>query len=151
APWHSVELYYLNLLNCTHTGGWVNSNGSCTGRGSNGHAPLKLSSGISTCATRPWARYLAVNGLLEHYGPTGPGDRLRACGYTSPWWGENLGQWDGDPYTGAIKVVQFFQSEKASNGGHWRNLMSTNFHSIGVGIWVSGGRAIYNTDFYGPG
>lgn len=152
APLYAVELYYLNLLNCTHTGGWVHSDGSCTGRGSNGLAPLRLSSGISNCATRPWARYLAVNGLLEHYGGspyTGPGDRIRACGYTNGTWGENLGQWSGNAYTGAIQVVLFFQGEKATNGGHWRNLMSASFHSVGVGLWSSGGRVVYNSDFYG--
>jgi uncharacterized protein YkwD len=152
APLKSVELYYLNLLNCTHTGGWVHSDGSCTGRGSNGLAPLKLSSGISDCATRPWARYLATHGLLEHYGGspyTGPGDRLRACGYTNPTWGENLGQWSGGAYQGAIRVVLFFQDEKATNGGHWRNLMSPAFHSVGIGLWSSGGRVVYNSDFYG--
>lgn len=152
SPWYAVELYYLNLLNCTHTGGWVHSDGTCTGRGSNGLAPLKLSSGISNCATRPWAKYLAVNDLLEHYGGspyTGPGDRLRNCGYGSYAWAENLGQWSGDPYQGAIKVVLFFQSEKSYNGGHWVNLMNGNYHSVGIGIWISGGRAVYNSDFYG--
>ncbi|MGH2467506.1 MAG: Ig-like domain-containing protein [Candidatus Limnocylindrales bacterium] len=152
APLYAVELYYLNLLNCTHTGGWVHSDGSCTGRGSNGLAALRLSSGISNCATRPWARYLAVNGLLEHYGGspyTGPGDRLRACGYTNGTWGENLGQWSGNAYQGAIQVVLFFQGEKATNGGHWRNLMSSSFHSVGIGLWSSGGRVVYNSDFYG--
>jgi len=30
APWHPMELYYLALMNCTRTGGWVTSSGSCS-------------------------------------------------------------------------------------------------------------------------
>ena len=33
-PFYSVELYYLKLVNCTRTGGWVLSDGSCKGYGS---------------------------------------------------------------------------------------------------------------------
>lgn len=147
SPWYAVELYYLSLLNCVHTGGWVHSDGSCTGRGTNGLAPYRLNAGISNNVTRPWAKYLAQTGQLYH---GCPGCRLAAAGYTSAYWGENLGWWSGDPYTGAIKVVLFFESEKPYNGGHWRNLMSSAFHSIGIGVWMSGGRAVYNSDFYGP-
>ena len=34
APWLAVEKYYLKLLNCTRTGGWVLADGSCKGYGS---------------------------------------------------------------------------------------------------------------------
>jgi hypothetical protein len=33
-PWYDVELYYLRLVNCTRTGGWVLSDGTCKGYGS---------------------------------------------------------------------------------------------------------------------
>ena len=33
-PFYSVELYYLKLVNCTRTGGWVLNDGTCKGYGS---------------------------------------------------------------------------------------------------------------------
>ncbi len=145
APWYGVEKYYLNLINCTHTGGWVSSRGTCSGRGTNGLAPLRLSADISNRVTRPWAKYLAQTGQLYH---GCPGCRLAAAGYTGHWWGENLAWWSGDPYQGAIQAVLFFQGERSSNGGHWRNMMDPRGHSAGVGVWRANGRTVYNIDFW---
>ena len=45
--WAAVERYYLGLMNCTRTGGWVTSSGSCSSPGGRNVAPLRLDSGIS--------------------------------------------------------------------------------------------------------
>ena len=149
-PFYSVELYYLKLVNCTRTGGWVLSDGSCKGYGS-GHyskyvAPLKLSSGLSK-VSRVWAKKLAVNNKCKHGDAAG---RLRAAGYTSGTWGENIGCRDG--YSSAKLAVLLshrnFQAEKSYGGGHWKNIKNSRFKWIGIGVWKYGGRVRLVTDFY---
>ena len=149
-PWYDVELYYLKLVNCTRTGGWVLSDGSCraygTGKYSKYVAPLKRSSGLSSVA-RKWAKYNAVNNRCSH------GDvakRLRAAGYTSYRWAENMGCRDG--VSTAKKAVLAshlkFQAEKSYNGGHWRNIKNAAYKYIGIGVWRYGSRTRLVTDFY---
>src|SRR6188472_3168818 len=63
-PYAPVEFYYLKLVNCTRTGGWVLSDGSCKGYGS-GHyskyvAPIGRSSGLSA-VSRSWAKRQVVS------------------------------------------------------------------------------------------
>jgi len=58
--WASVETYYLGLMNCTRTGGWVTSTGHCSSPGGRNVAPLKLSTGISSKVSRPYAKKLAI-------------------------------------------------------------------------------------------
>ena len=57
-PWYDVERSYLTLVNCTRTGGWVLSDGTCKGYGSGRYskyvAPLKISAGVSS-VSRSWA------------------------------------------------------------------------------------------------
>ncbi len=146
SPWYSTEKYFLSLINCDHTGGWVSSSGVCTGRGSNGRAPLALNAKISNGASRPWAKYLAQTSQLYHGCPS---CRLSAIGYTNAWWGENLAWWSGSPTSGAIQAVLFFQSEKASLGGHYVNMMDSRGRSAGVGVWQANGRVVFAIDFWG--
>ena len=146
APWYSTEKYFLSLINCDHTGGWVSSTGVCSGRGSNGRAPLTLNAKISNGASRPWAKYLAQTSQLYHGCPS---CRLSAIGYTNAWWGENLAWWSGTPTDGAIQAVLFFQSEKASQGGHYLNMMDSRGRSAGVGVWQANGRVVFAIDFWG--
>ncbi len=146
SPWYSTEKYFLSLINCDHTGGWVSSSGVCSGRGSNGRAPLALNAKISNGASRPWAKYLAQTTQLYHGCPS---CRLSAIGYSNAWWGENLAWWSGTPTSGAIQAVLFFQSEKASLGGHYVNMMDSRGRSAGVGVWQANGRVVFCIDFWG--
>ena len=149
-PYYDVELYYLKLVNCTRTGGWVLSDGTCRGYGSGKYskyvAPLTRSGGISK-VSRAWAKKLAVGDLCKH---GDPGARLRAAGYKSYYWGENIGCRNG--YTNAKRAVLLshlnFQSEKSSGGGHWKNIKNANFKYIGIGVWKYGSRVRLVTDFY---
>jgi hypothetical protein len=149
-PYYSVELYYLKLVNCTRTGGWVLSDGTCKGYGSGRYSkyvpPLKLSSGLSS-VSRVWAKKLAVNDKCKH---GDPGARLRAAGYTSYVWGENIGCRDG--YSSAYKAVllshRSFQAEKSYGGGHWKNIKNARFKYIGIGVWKYSSRVRLVTDFY---
>jgi len=154
-PWYTVERYYLGLLNCSRTGGWVLSDGTCRGYGS-GHyskyvAPIAYNWGISDTVTRPYAKLLAVKGICSHTANGDPGYRLRRVGYLRWNWGENIGCRDGYSTAKAAVLAShlFFQSEKSSNGGHWRNIKNATYHWIGIGVWRYGSRTRLVTDFYG--
>ena len=148
--WGAVETYYLRLMNCTRTGGLVTSTGTCSSPGGRNVAPLKLDSGISSKVSRPYAKRLAVNNQCNHFIGGNPGDRLRAAGYTSYIWAENLGCRSGNPSSAVLGSHLFFQSEKSYNGGHYVNLMNAKYDRAGIGVWVAGGRVRLVVDFYHP-
>jgi uncharacterized protein YkwD len=148
--WSGVEVYYLRLMNCTRTGGWVTSSGSCSSPGGRNVAPLKLDSGISSRVSRPYAKYLATHNACDHFIGGSPGDRLRRAGYTSYKWGENLGCRSGDPYSAVLGSHLYFQSEKSYGGGHYVNLMNSLYDRVGIGVWVYAGRVRLVVDFYHP-
>jgi hypothetical protein len=154
APWLSVEKYYLGLVNCTRTGGWVQSDGSCAGYGSGRYstyvAPLSLSAGISSRVARPYAKYLANGDICSHYADGDPGGRLNRGGYSSYRWGENLGCRSGNPYSAVLASHLFFQSVESANSGHWRNIKDARFSVVGIGIWVASGRVRLVSNFYHP-
>jgi len=150
--WTAVERYYLGLMNCTRTGGIVSSSGSCTSPGGRDVAALKLDSGISGAVARPYAKKLATGDMCSHFIGGNPGDRLRAAGYTSYRWAENLGCRSGDPYAAVLGSHLFFQSERSWSplGGHYVNLMNAAYDRVGIGVWVSSGRVRLVIDFYHP-
>jgi uncharacterized protein YkwD len=148
--WTGVESYYLRLMNCTRTGGWVTSKGNCSSPGGRNVAALTLNSGISSKVARPYAKLLATRNICNHFIGGTPGDRLRRAGYTSYRWGENLGCRSGNPYSAVLGSHLYFQSEKPYNGGHYRNMMDARFRQAGIGVWVSGGRVRLVVDFYTP-
>ena len=148
--WGAVETYYLRLMNCTRTGGWVTSTGSCSSPGGRNVAPLWLDAGISTHVSRPYAKRLAISGICSHFVGGNPGDRLRAAGYTSYRWAENLGCQSGNPYSAVLGSHLYFQSEKPYNGGHYVNMMNAAYDRVGIGVWVYAGRVRLVIDFYHP-
>jgi uncharacterized protein YkwD len=148
--WGAVESYYLRLMNCTRTGGWVTSSGSCSSPGGSGIAALRLDSGISSRVSRPYARYLATHNQCSHFIGGNPGDRLRRAGYSSYVWAENLGCRSGNPYSAVLGSHLFFQSEKSYNGGHYVNMMNRKYDRAGIGVWVYAGRVRLVVDFYHP-
>jgi hypothetical protein len=150
ASWHSVELYYLKLMNCTRTGGWVTSGGACSSPGGRNVAALTLSSSISTKVSRPYAKYLSEHALCNHFYQGTPGDRLRKAGFTSYKWAENIGCEDISPYASVLGSHLFFQSEKPYNGGHYVNMMNSLYSEVGIGVWVVHGRTRIVIDFYRP-
>jgi uncharacterized protein YkwD len=147
----AAEKYVIALMNCTRGGGWVETDGSCSSPGGGSAGPLKYDSGISDRVARPYARKLVSAGVCSHFYGGGPDDRLRAAGYTSYRWAENLGcRYYSNLTRAAINLVRFFQSEKGYNGGHWRNMMNPAFDRAGVGIASSGGNLRIVIDFYHP-
>ena len=148
--WGAVERYYLGLMNCTRTGGWVTSTGSCSSPGGRNVAALKLDAGISSKVSRPYAKKLAVGNDCSHFIGGNPGDRLRRAGYTSYRWAENLGCRSGNPYSAVLGSHLYFQSEKSYSGGHYVNMMNSKYDRAGIGVWVSSGRVRLVVDFYHP-
>jgi uncharacterized protein YkwD len=150
--WGAVETYYLRLMNCTRTGGWVSSGGNCSSPGGRDVAPLRLDPGISSKVARPYAKLLATRGICNHFIGGTPGDRLRRAGYTSYRWAENLGCRSGNPFSAVLGSHLYFQSEKnwSPDGGHYVNLMNAQYDRAGIGVWVSSGRVRLVVDFYHP-
>jgi uncharacterized protein YkwD len=148
--WAAVESYYLGLMNCTRTGGLVTSTGACSSPGGRNVAPLWQDAGISARASRPYAKKLVLNNLCTHYSGGTPGDRLKAAGYTSYNWAENLGCEGGSPFKAVLGDHLFFQGEASRNGGHYVNLMNAKYDRVGIGVWVSGSRVRLVIDFYHP-
>jgi len=148
--WRAVEEYYLGLMNCTRTGGWVTSSGRCDSPGGRDVAPLWIDSGISSEVARPYARLLATRGACDHFIGGSPGDRLRRAGYTSYIWAENLGCRSGNPYAAVLGSHRYFQSERPYLGGHYVNLMNPDYDRVGIGVWVSNGNVRLVVDFYHP-
>lgn len=154
-PWYSTETFYFGLVNCTRTGGWVLSDGTCRGYGSGRYSayvkPFRISTYMSDRVSRPYAKLLAVKGICTHFANGDPGDRLRRAGLFRWTWGENIGCRDGYASTKAAVLAShlYFQSEKSTNGGHWRNIKNPKFTLIGIGVWRYGSRTRLVTDFYG--
>jgi uncharacterized protein YkwD len=137
-------------MNCTRTGGWVTSSGSCSSPGGRNVAALRLDSGISSRVSRPYAKRLAVHNQCSHFIGGNPGDRLRAAGYTSYRWAENLGCRSGNPYSAVLGSHLYFQSERSYSGGHYVNMMNAAYDRVGIGVWVYAGRVRLVIDFYHP-
>lgn len=152
--WFPEELYYLGLVNCTRTGGWVLNDGTCRGYGSGRYSayvpPLRYSAGMSDLVARPYARYLAVTNQCSHFLDGNPGDRLRRAGYNGYSWAENIGCRSGYKYAKPAILAShlYFQAEKSANGGHWRNIKNAKLKWIGIGVWKASGRVRLVTDFY---
>ena len=154
--WLPTEQWYLGLVNCTRTGGWVLPDGSCRGYGTGRYSayvrPLTRSAGISDHVSRPYARLLAVRNLCNHWYDGDPGGRLRRAGYYGYTWGENIGcRWGYTTVRAAILASHLvFQAERATNGSHWQNIKNSRFTTVGIGIWKYGSQVRLVTDFYRP-
>lgn len=152
APWHASELYYLSLMNCTRTGGWVTSSGDCSSATHNtlpARGALAYDDGISSKVARPYAKALADTGLLTHYlDGTTPHGRLCSAGYCSGSWGENLASPGNAGQGGMISIEIYFQNESWCRCAHYYNIMDPYFHRAGVGVWASRSIRVV-IDFYG--
>jgi hypothetical protein len=155
SPWYASEVYYLSLMNCTRTGGWVTSGGSCSSASRHtlpAQGRLVLDSGISNKVARPYAKYMADLRVLNHYlNGTTPHSRMCAQGYCGPSWGENIASPGSAGAAGMIAVEVFYQNEYWCRCEHYLNIMNPHFGRAGIGVWVSSStravRVVIN--FYG--
>jgi hypothetical protein len=152
-PYHDSELYYLSLMNCTRTGGWVTGSGECstaTHHTLPAQGTFAFSDAIADAVSRPYAKALADTGTLTHnlYGTTTHG-RLCQGGFCGASWGENIASPSNPGAGGMIAIETFFQSESPCRCAHYLNIMNRYFHRAGVGVWVSSGVTRVVIDFYG--
>jgi hypothetical protein len=153
AKWYSSEVYYLNLMNCTRSGRWVTGSGACS---TETHhtlpAPgnlIRLNADISNRVSRPYAKYMADNRLLDHYlRGTSPHSRLCAAGYCGPSWGENIASPSSSGQGGMISIEVFYQNEYWCRCEHYYNIMYPYFSVAGIGVYVSNSVRV-SIDFYG--
>lgn len=100
---------------------------------------------------RPYAAALAAADACTHdlHGST-IDRRFRAGGYPGERHGESL-YCDGhdSPREMIVRSLLFFQSEKSTNGWHWRNLKNRRFRRVGIGVAVVEREARVVYDFYG--
>ena len=149
-----AEELALRLLNCTRTGGWVRADGSCrawgSGRFSPYRAPLARHAPIALTVAWPWALQLVITGVCNHSAEDGPSwqDRFRSVGHEHLAIAENIGCASGlSPRRTVIATHRAMQAERASNGGHWENLKSADFRSVGIGVARLGDRTAVVYDF----
>ena len=76
--WHAVEAYYLRLMNCTRTGGWVTSGGACSSPGGRNVRPLVLSDNDLGAASR--GRTRSASRPTTSATTSSAGRRATACG-----------------------------------------------------------------------
>ena len=147
--WHAVEVYYLRLMNCTRTGGWVTSSGACSSPGGLSTKPIVLDAGLSNKVSRPYAKLLATSGECSHFYKGSPNDRLHRAGY-SGWLAENIGcRSASNAYASVLGTHLFYQDEKpCSDYCHYANLMNPAYSRCGIGVWVADGRVRLVIDFY---
>jgi hypothetical protein len=155
SPWYASEVYYLRLVNCTRTGRWVTPSGACstaTHHTMPAQDALTLDRGISNLVSRPYAKYMADNRLLDHFiNGTTPHYRLSAQGYTSRDNGENIASPSTSGKAGMVAVEIFFQNESPCRCEHYYNIMYPYFRTAGIGVWVSSKSHVTRVvmDFYG--
>lgn len=151
SPWYASEVYYMNLMNCTRTGSWVNNSGACSTQTAHTLPPqgrLILDAGISNKVSRPFAKYMADLGILNHYAYHDP--QWRLCnwgGYCGPSWGENIASPSSYGQAGMISIELFYQNESWCRCEHYYNIMNPYFRRAGVGVWYSNSVRV-SIDFY---
>ena len=151
SPWYTDEVYFLGLLNCTRTGGWVTAKGACSSKTHHtlpAQPALVLDAGISDKVARPYAKYLADNDLLDHYllGTT-PQSRLCSAGFCGSAWGENLASPGSYGKDGMVTVEIFYQNEYFCRCLHYDNIMNPHYTRVGIGVWATSGRVRLVIDF----
>lgn len=151
SPWYADEVYLLNLMNCTRTGGWVIVGGAC--RSDTDHTlpaqpALVLDPEISAKVARPYAKYLADNDLLDHYLlDTTPQSRLCSAGYCGSAWGENLAATSASDQGGMITLEISYQNESFCRCAHYYNIMNPYYTRVGIGVWETSGNVRVVIDF----
>ena len=153
--WLPEEMCYLDLLNCTRTGGWVQTDGTCKGCGSGRYstyvAPFWYAAAVQRDRSPGPTRGCWRRGTSAATSTAAPIQRMRAAGYpTITNWGENIGCRTTTNTRAAVLASHlFFQSEKSTNGGHWRNIKNSAF-TLGRGrrLEVTAAGSGWSVDFY---
>lgn len=81
-------------------------------------------------------------------GEADPCQRISAEGIAWTSCGENVGYTSANPtdWSGVQKIEQAMLAEQPPDDGHRRNLLSTSFHRIGIGIYIDSGGLVWLTE-----
>ncbi len=155
-PHYDLEKFALRLINCTRTGGWVRTDGTCKDYGSGKHSryrpPLKLRAALSNRISRPYAVKIAKADYCGHtYGGRTIMGAFRSHGFNGNHFGENIGcgTWTR-PRQDVLETHLMMQAEKSSLGWHWRNFKDPHYTQVGIGVAVVDGVTRIVEDFYRP-
>lgn len=155
-PWRDLEATYLEMLNCTRTGGRVLDDGTCDGYGSGEFSayrkPLRRSSAISNKVSRPYAMVIVEAGVCSHTFGSELAQRLHRAGFHPTTYGENIGcaSGRGSAWDLILRTHLMFQDEqgrRAADSWHWKNMKNRRFREVGIGIWRVGDRTYLVTDY----
>lgn len=91
---------------------------------------------------------------LQHQcpGEPAPGTRITNEGVHWTSWGENIGYYGGDGnYSNDIQQIEKMMINEGPSGYHYKNLMSTSFKQVGVGVSIDSKGYVWVTeDFVQP-
>ncbi|MFN8521343.1 MAG: hypothetical protein U0667_18620 [Chloroflexota bacterium] len=151
-----LQAFALSLVNCTRTGGWVRSNGTCDRHPSKKYRsvkrkPLTLSEVISEKVAENLAVKCAKKGSCSHSMAGGYKARFRKIGVRS-YTGEALGYgWWGNARKTIISSYRTMQQEKIKPGAwgrwHYRYIKEPKFKKVGIGIAKRGSYSVVVYDF----
>lgn len=152
-----LQEFALSLVNCTRTGGWVRSNGTCDKHParkyrSTRRKPLKLSERISEKVAEPLAVKCRKLGRCGHNVMASYRTRFRRVGIRTRHVGEALGWGGWSARKSIISSFRMMQSEKlrpsaAWGRWHWRYIKDPDFRRVGIGIAKRGSRTYVVYDF----
>lgn len=152
-----LQRFALSLVNCTRTGGWVRSNGTCDKKPSKKYRStrrkaLKLSERISEKVAEPLAVRCAKARRCSHSMGASYRTRFRRVGITTRHIGEALGYGSRDVKRTIISSFRIMQNEKLKASGrwgrwHWRYIKDPDFRRVGIGIAKRGSYAVIVYNF----
>ena len=162
-PWRAktAEDTAIRLTNCIRSGGLVTAAGRCKGWGKGNHSKampaLKHSNRISNLVSWPWVKQsVQWNGTRSCWiGHSRKGStvdrRFASVTLKHIANGENMGcGMYGSGRQTVVRIIRMWQSEKAWNGPHWRQIKDPEFKSVGVGVARYGSRKTQLVmNFYG--
>ena len=73
-------------------------------------------------------------------------EKMKQDGVSYKAWGENIAYIGG--VSDANKLAEQFMTNWMNSSGHRANILSTNFESIGIGVYKSGNRVYVTQEFY---
>lgn len=73
-------------------------------------------------------------------------EKMKKDGVSYKAWGENIAYIGG--VSDANKLAEQFMTNWMNSSGHRANILSTNFESIGIGVYKSGNRVYATQEFY---
>jgi len=117
-------------------------------RASQGLSAYTLNSTLSSGALLHSKKMSSCGLSHQCPGEADPCQRISAEGISWTSCGENVGYTSANPtnWSGVQKIEQGMLAEQPPDDGHRRNLLSTSFHRVGIGIYVDSSGLVWLTE-----